>query len=219
MVSKAFDTGQLVTVELVDAEGRHAVFEARLETVASNELTVVLSGGTTAAVPPSAGAGVFVSGASGDGLHYFEAKVLEASGEPLRLRLAVLNDVQSCQRRQFVRLAMHLPITCVLLDETEQPHETCSAFTFDVGGKGAGLLADRPLPVGRRVRFKLDLEKWGRLSGLGVVRRSVLTLGEQGPQYRVAVEFMDLSNTDQARIFSYLLARRDLTAEPQSEAC
>jgi len=156
-----------------------------------------------------AGDEVRVRFANTRGLSFFAARVLSlGDGDRAELKLESPQRVTSVQRRRFMRLPMRLPFSCTLLDEKGAEAEKWEAYTLELGGNGAGILADRALPVGARVRFGLRLETHGACSGVGVVKRSVLALRPEGAEHRIALQFVEVSSKDQALILSYLLAAR-----------
>ncbi len=201
--------GQPITVEAVDELGRRAVFEGLVRRADSSGVAMSLAPRAGAVEVLAQGIRALVRFADQAGLHFFEASVVEATaGERLEVVLDAPSGVRTNQRRRFMRLRMRRPITCARLDEQGEPLERCMANTLEVGGNGAGIIADRPFHPGERVRFELDLGAWGRCSGLATVKRSVLALTAEGAEYRVALQFCEVGSRAQALILTYLLAAR-----------
>jgi len=212
--------GHCVIVELTSPGGWRYVCETVVNWAGEGELLVTFPRAAQLPDLPPDAVLVRIRFADDEGMHYAEGRVAErGSGDPIKMKVALSGEVETLHRRQFLRLARELPITCTLLDEAEREQRTFSAYTLDIGGKGAGILSSEPLSVGQALRFALDLEGRGSCSGVGMVRRVVEVLGEQGRQFRVAVEFTEITPTNQALILSYVLERRDRAAEPQAEPC
>lgn len=204
------EPGQPVTLEAVDELGRRAVFEGLVRSADPSRVALSLASGRDAVEVLAEGVRALVRYADDEGLHYFEAPIVASdSGQRIEIILAAPEQVSTSQRRRFMRLGMRRSIRCVRLDQKGQPVEHCSANTLEIGGNGAGIVADRSFKPGERVRFELDLGEWGRCAGIAVVKRSVLALLPEGrSEHRVALQFTELGSKEQALILSYLLAAR-----------
>lgn len=207
--------GQAVTLERTLASGRKVILDGVVERVEQYRFALAVPPTQEQAPEPRPAEQVRVRYSDGRGLRYFTAKVLQV--EPSQdggLRVFVtqppLEQQQQVQRRRFMRLALQVAVHCVRLDAEDEPVEECQAQTLEVGGNGAGLVADRAFKVGERVRFALDLgEEFGACGGTGTVKRSVLALTPGGrPEHRVALQFTEIDSKSQARILSFLLAAR-----------
>lgn len=201
--------GQPVTVERTEGPEAHRIHEGKIEGVASGRFQIALeSAKAGGALAP--GSEVRVRWTDDQGLCFFLARVLETEGARTWIELPA--NPERLQRRRFVRLPVEAAISCVRLDERGEPREVCRAMTLELGGNGAGLVADRPFKVGERVRFKLELGGgFGVCSGIAHVKRSALahkTKGK-GSEHRVALQFVEIDAPSQARILSFLLQEQE----------
>jgi len=200
-------TGQPLTLEYVDQAGYRTVFEGMVAAVEPDRFQASLSA-TDAWLEE--GDEVRVRFCDRRGLCHFMARVYDATpGARQKVWLAASEPPRRHQRRRFQRLGLSLPATCTSLDSRGAPLEACRTTTLEIGGNGAGLVADRAWTVGDQVRFTIDLgARWGRVAGTARVKRSVLALTPRGGEHRVALQFVHLDSSGQARILSFLLASR-----------
>ncbi|MBI5543661.1 MAG: flagellar brake protein [Deltaproteobacteria bacterium] len=211
--------GQPVTLEHVDGAGYRTIFEGIVQQGEGD--------------PGGAGDSSLVSLARNDallekddevrvrycddkGLCHFQTRILEVcAGARVEVRLAPPEKVERQQRRRFFRLPVQVPAICARLDAKGDSVEECRLTTLEIGGNGAGMLSDRAFTVGERVRVKLELgDKWGAAEGIGTVKRSVLALVPTGAEHRVAVQFVQIDARSQAKILSFLLARKAEANKP-----
>lgn len=198
---------QNVTIEYVDEGGVRTIFEGFVAECHEDRFLVSLAKSDASL---EADDQVRVRYSDTKGLCFFSTKVLRVvPGNRVFASLANPLATQRSQRRRFMRLNLSVPASCVRLDAAGgAPEEECRTSTLELGGNGAGILADRPFAVGERVRLRLDLgSKWGSAEGVATVKRSVPS--PQGPaEHRVALQFIDIDAKSQARILSFLVAAR-----------
>jgi len=192
--------------------GRKFILDGVIEQVEQHRFALAFVPPEEEVVDPRPAEQVRVRYSDGRGLCYFTAKVLMVEpGEHLKVWVTQppIQQQEQVQRRRFLRLDVQVRVSCVRLDAQGEPVEECEASTLEIGGNGAGMVADRPFKVGERVRFALDLgEEFGACGGTGIVKRSVLALTPQGGEHRVALQFTEIDSKSQARILSFLLAAR-----------
>ena len=203
-------SGQPVTLVHTDEVGCRTVLEGLVHAIEGGRVRVALMKSETSALLAT-GDDVRVRYCDDKGLCHYLARVLDIAetGERYLALLEVPPKVERQQRRRFLRLQVQVPIACVRLDSQSTSEEQFLATTLEIGGNGAGLVADRPFKVGERVRFHIDFgDEWGSSKGVGQVKRSVLALTPKGAEHRVALQFVEISAKDQALIISYLLAAK-----------
>lgn len=218
MPSERPKVGQSATMERTLAGGRRLILDGAVEQVEQYRFLLGFPPPEEDAPDPRPAEQVRVRYSDGRGLCYFTAKVLQVEPSDEGLGVWVTQppaqEQQQVQRRRFLRLGVQVRVSCVRLDALGEPVEECEASTLEIGGNGAGMVADRPFKVGERVRFALDLgEEFGACGGTGVVKRSVLALTPQGGEHRVALQFTEIDGKSQARILSFLLAARRAAEE------
>jgi hypothetical protein len=202
--------GQAVVVEVIDG-GERVIYEGHVERIGAAGLLLSVGPHPHLHGVPGPQAMVVVRWASAKGLHQLGGQLqLARLGERLQLQVAPSGDIAVVQRRRFLRLPLRLGMTCLRLDERGQPREKCVANTLELGGNGAGIVIDRALQVGEKVRFMLPLEEWGVSSGVAQVKRSQQVLGPEGPENRVGLQFMEMDSRSQALVLSYLLSKKRL---------
>jgi len=184
--------GQYLTLEIAGSDGRRYVYEAAVVSAEAAKVQVTLPPGAQLPSTPSVGSTVVARFLTPQGRRTFSAFVLAARLEEVfHLSLEPIDETHQLQRRRYARVAVEVPFSLRLLDE-ETPSEEVSAQTLDLGGKGAGVLADRPLPVGRKLDFVFELGKT-RCAGTGTIVDSVEVLGDKGTQHRTCIEFSEVS--------------------------
>jgi c-di-GMP-binding flagellar brake protein YcgR len=207
MESELID-GRAVTVEAWEPDGAPGVFEGYVERARGERVSLSLGRRRGASLDGLApGAPVRVRYFDAQGMYVFDSRVVQArDGDRIRLLLAAPAEISRIQRRRFLRLALRLPMLLQRLDERGRPREECAATTIEVGGNGLGFVARHGFAVGERVRAMFELEGWGRCTGVGQIKRSVLAMSAGGTEHRVALQFTEVDGKSQALILSYLLA-------------
>ena len=207
MEQELIDVGRAVTVEASESDGAQGVFEGFVERARGERVALSLGRNGKSLDSFSPGAQVRVRYFNEQGMYTFSSQVLQArEGDRIRLLLEAPAQVARIQRRRFLRLGLRLPVVCEHLDERDRPKEQCQAHTLEVGGNGLGFASDHPFRVGERVRVQFELEGWGRCSGVGQIKRSVIALLPEGAEHRMALQFTEVDGKSQALILSYLLA-------------
>jgi c-di-GMP-binding flagellar brake protein YcgR len=212
MVVDQAKIGQAVTLVHTDEMGRRTVLEGFVQALEGGRLRVSLAKNDDSTGLLSPGDDVRVRYSDDRGLCHFLARILDVQeADRILALLEVPPKVERQQRRRFMRLSIRVPITCV---REGQGEEVCQATTLEVGGNGAGLVADCPFQVGERVRFRIEFgPEWGSSTGIAQVKRSVLALTPKGAEHRLALQFVQIDAKDQALILSYLLAARHAGVE------
>jgi len=198
-------TGRPITVEVSGPQSERAVFEGLVATAEPEGFGFVLTPGDESAELLVPGARALVRYSDSRGTHVFEAPITAVEqGSRVSVKVAAPTQIQTQQRRRFMRLAMQLGVT------VSRPGAAAplAARTVEVGGNGATITSAEPLTAGEKLGFELDLQRWGKCTGTALVKRSVLALRPEGAEYRSALQFVELPARSQALLLSFLTAAR-----------
>ena len=217
--------GQSIDVTLGD-RGFAGSYITSVDQVSDEGLTVVCPVHEGAIVPIREGMLVSISYKRASALYSFETRVLKRlSGRVPLLLLEPPIELVRMQRREHVRITVHLPIGYAVVDpehDITEPHPTEPADSMDICAGGMRLVPRIP-PAGLvsgsvlRLEFSLSLSSGclvakGRVvrveEGRGGSLRSVTRIPESARGvYRLAVEFVDVPEATQDLITRFVFER------------
>lgn len=184
-------TGAHVTLRLP----RVGVLPATVETTAPGALVLVLAI-VDRRVARLDGAEAAVEMTTARGIERF-AGLLEVTGRPELVRVALRGECQRIQRREWVRVDAVVPITVRAIDEDLGGATT----TLNVSGGGVLIRDPWHLPLGLDVRFELEVEPGAPpVRAMGRVVREATT-GQKG------VRIDSIAREDEARLVRFVRER------------
>lgn len=202
--------GQPLVLE-VPSDGRQETtpYQSRLMAIDEDALIVSMPKRQGTIVPLPEGTPLHVVITQDDAIYDFDSAVIGEWEEfPPALMLAVPDEIQRTQRRDFVRVPAEIPM--VLLGEHGLRIE---AKTWDLSGGGLSFLHAGPVrgPVTLLVQLPKDDEQAEMVEVAGSVMRSQ----NYGARYLVGVRFTDLKDATREKIIAYLFKRmRELRNRP-----
>jgi hypothetical protein len=137
---------------------------------------------------------IFVELSSGRGIYRHNGK-LRADREGT-LSIDLTGEVERIQRREFVRVDAHVPVSVRGIEEALGGDTS----TLDVSGGGIRIADPWELPLGLDVRVELALPNGEPVRALGRVVRAAAE-GEKG------ISFDDLARPDEDRLIRYIRER------------
>ena len=183
-------TGQHVVVHNVHLDR----LPATIEKADASTVTVVLAVADDR-ISRLVGREISVELMSGRGIYRYSGTLSgERSG---LLTIGLDGGVERIQRREFVRVDAHLPVTVRGVDQDIGGETT----TLDVSGSGMRIADKWHLPLEIDVRFELMLPDGPPLSALGRVVRVGSDVDQKG------IRFDSVSRTDEDRLMRYIRDR------------
>jgi ribosome maturation factor RimP len=132
---------------------------------------------------------------SGRGIHRYSGTLSAERGGSLTIALS--GDVERIQRREFVRVAAHLDVSVLGVDEEIGGDTT----TLDLSGSGMRVQDKFNFPLGIDVRIVLQLPGGEPLNALGRIVR----VGSEEDQK--GIRFDSVSRADEDRLMRYIRDR------------
>jgi len=113
------------------------------------------------------------------------------------------------QKREYVRLAVNLPLQFRLIKEGEESEErpVLEGVTFDISAGGMLFTTNYSLQAGQEIEVQLDLPDLESVFTIGRVVR-VFEPHLRGETRRIAVEFTNISDVQKDRIFKYIFSKQ-----------
>ena len=135
-----------------------------------------------------------------------DATVLRALGLDL-LHLGRLEDLRRDDQRTYVRVETLLrPTTFQVRENAEMTAKVMVPKIVDVSLGGCRLTCVNPISVGNRVRMSVELSRIiGIVEFEAEVRRVQATTDTHGIQYRMGLEFVEISQRDLDHIAGFVL--------------
>ncbi len=128
--------------------------------------------------------------------------------------VAMPEEIQRNQLRNFVRLPIHVEATIVLLTEGNEG-EPISTITRNISGSGVGVVLKEPLPLGSKVKVVLPLD-YDVVEAEGEVVR-VVAPEPTYDKHAVGINFTNIQESARKIIIRYIfrkqVARRKKEAE------
>ena len=173
-------------------------------------------------VPVAKGSEITINSVAENGVYEFKAITQEVRREPIyQLDLDVPADepIHHLQRRQFMRLNLHLRVTYQILSNNQNvPDESSKkmeAMSKDISGNGICLIMDERLPKGTRLdMFVPLLPDRPPIYVVGEIVRADDPHGEtHRKNYDVGIRFVEIRLTDQDRIVKYVFEQERKRAQ------
>lgn len=192
---------QRVSLEFFDPAGRRAALDGRVVAISRDAMRLDL--------PASEGALALRRGLElrvrlhdphGD-LRFMAAIVDLAMGSSVELRIQLPDHFSQLQARRFRRFDARLSAVCTRIDAGGVAREPYQVQTWEIGGKGAGVLAPCAVSPGTVLLFDVELPGLGRCRTRAEVRFSRPV---DGGEYQWGVEFTRIEAPDLERLSTFL---------------
>lgn len=182
------------------------MYYSRIETVSDSEITVVEPYGQGFYLPRNYQQ-LYQSRVVLDNCAYlFKTKLIRYIEGFIPLWVVAMpEEIQRDQLRNFVRLRIHVDAVIVLLTE-EGDGEQISTITQNISGSGVGVLLKEPLPLGSKVKVVLPLDHYVVEATGEVVRVSA-----PEPNYdkhAIGINFMNINESSRKIIISYIFRKQ-----------
>ena len=189
---------QAVTVQ-AKREGAPTL-HARVRTISERGLLLVP---TDEPGPPlAAGTAVTVTYFDRSGLYTFDSEVVvQTGGGEHIIQLGPWLRLNRTQRRQYVRLDINLPVTCLAIDEETGGFRLVTARSGDIGGGGLRLVAGEPLEEDSRVVLSFVLP---RHPAIVAVAKVVASDGNLDGTATLRTAFTVIAEADRDRIVGFV---------------
>lgn len=207
---KLLTPNQLVTLEVGNDKNRYA-YASRIENITESSLWVATptERGSLVVLRPGTEVRVFFN--HGRGRFFFVAEVIGHEFEPIPL-LILTKPAQLVkgQRRHFLRVrATIFPVESWVIDPDPEQCRAIRIATVDISGGGIRFVGNDRLPVGTKLRLRLDLPF--NCGTVEVIAR-VLRVEERGEairsRYETAATFVQIAEGDRDRICRFVLKQQ-----------
>ena len=190
---------QAVTLQL-QHEGVATTVQARVRTSSDRGLLVSPTDDDVPQLEPRTP--VKVSYADRSGLYSFDSEViLHAPAGERSIQLGPAQRLTRTQRRQYVRLDINLPVTCLAIDEETGGFRLVTARSGDIGGGGVRLIAGELLEEDSRVVLSFVLP---RHPAIVAVAKVVASDGNLDGTATVRTAFTVIAEADRERIVGFV---------------
>jgi hypothetical protein len=195
------DTSQRVSLEFFDGAGRRVGLEGRVAAQSRGTMCLDLPVGE-AALGLVRGLQLQIRLHDPHGDLRFMAGVIDvAMGSSVEVRIQLPDPFDQLQARRFRRFEVLLPARCTRIDASGVAREQYQVQMWEIGGKGAGILAPCGVPSGTVLQFEVALPDLGPCFARAEVRFSRAV---QVDQYQWGVEFTRLEAADLERLSTFL---------------
>lgn len=145
----------------------------------------------------------------GDTEYRFRSTVLECVPETTTLVIGHVEKMERIQKRDFFRLEVQFDIQLDPIaeksDPEPQPHKPISGTVVDISGGGLGLLSPQILEIDALLQIPTKFPAPFPIAGL---RCQVSECRRQGKQYKIGLEFVDISSRQQSEIVRILYQKQ-----------
>ncbi len=146
----------------------------------------------------------------GDTEYRFRSTVLESAAGTTTLFFSHAEKLERIQKRDLFRLEVHFELLLEPVAETsdpksEQREPPVASAVVNISGGGLGLLSARPLEVGALLQIPAKISTPFPIAGL---RCQVNECQRQGQQYKIGLEFVDISARLQSEIVRLIYRRQ-----------
>ncbi len=192
---------QRVSLEFFDSAGRRTALEGRLVAISKGAMRLDLPA-SEAALALRRGLELRVRLHDPHGDLRFMAPVVDvAMGSSLELKIQLPDHFSQLQSRRFHRYDARLPAHCTRLDATGIAREHYQVETWEIGGKGAGIVGPCNVSPGTVLQFDVELPSVGRCRARSEVRFSRAT---SGGSFQWGIEFTRIEAPDLERLSAFL---------------
>jgi hypothetical protein len=201
------EVGQSVSLDVFGPDGRRVRLQGRVAEADSSKVAVVLVS-SEQLLSTAPGSDAMVECHDEHGNLRFMSRVVEMRlAGHVQVVLEAPPHVARLQTRRFVRHGLKVPVHCSVIDPQGGQRERYSAFTEDLGGNGARLVADRAMSIGTLLALEIDLGSQ-TCSCVGQVKHSTRAGNGDKAGFLWGVEFTRMDGKNLARLWSFLRARQ-----------
>lgn len=210
-VDHILDINKKVTI--VISEGRNSGrYLSRVEDLGQTLLLLAAPAHKGAVIRLDVGEPICVEILAEDGIYAFDTHVDSVVLEPIPvIGVAKPEAFSRIQRREFVRVAVNIPVEYKPLEPTHlAPPEYQDAYIVNLSGGGARIVTwyppeDKDIDAGAKLKLKFELPGGNRIETKAMIIRIIDERTEKGVCYKLAVEFTEIDQRKQDAIARHVL--------------
>lgn len=206
MTSSDLKVNQLIDIEYENEKDNTCEYLAsRIEEITEDSLIVASPMRKGQLVPLHIGQNIKVCYTFKENSYAFVSRILDRRSEPIPvLTIKQPDEILKIQRRSFVRLPISLPVYFKEVQE-QTVHQ---GITVDISGGGALFLSNVRFAQGDLLDFELHLPERNSICCNAKVVRLLIPQPGGGSKYKVAVNYVDISEPQRDKIFNFIFEKQ-----------